>query len=69
MRRHLTHLPAPAAPLADIAARQAIPLDYLLVLMALFGILVLDRLAYTLGAPLFKALHALKRGRCSCEGA
>lgn len=41
---------------ADITLRRVIPLDYLLSLMLLFSFLVADRLAYTLGSPLFKAL-------------
>lgn len=45
-----------AGSLSDLTSRQVIPLDYLLCLIALFALLVLDRVAYTLGSPLFKAL-------------
>jgi len=33
-----------------------VPLGYLLALMLLFSLLVMDRLAYVLGSPLFKAV-------------
>ena len=42
-----------------------VPLGYLLTLMLLFLLLVLDRLAYTLGSPLGKALLHLRWVRAS----
>lgn len=55
---HLPALPPPSAAPADITSRSVIPLQYLLTLLVVFGLLVFDRLAYTLGSPLFKsALH------------
>ena len=43
-------------PLADITNEHVVPLGYLLTLMLLFLLMVFDRLFYTLGSPLGKAL-------------
>lgn len=43
-------------PRADITTAQVIPLGFLVALMVLFGCLVADRVAYTLGSPALKAV-------------
>ena len=43
-------------PCAEITNEHVVPLGYLLTLMLLFMLIVLDRLAYTLGSPAGKAL-------------
>ena len=43
-----------ARSLQDISDERVVPLDYLLVLIALFFVLVLDRVFYTVGSPLGK---------------
>ena len=50
---------------AEITSGNVVPLGYLLTLMLLFLLLVLDRLAYTLGSPLGKALLHLRWVRAS----
>lgn len=45
-----------ARSLQDISDERVVPLDYLLSLIVLFMFLVLDRVFYTLGSPLGKAL-------------
>ncbi|PRW58918.1 piezo-type mechanosensitive ion channel-like protein isoform X1 [Chlorella sorokiniana] len=47
-----------AGSLSDITSKHVIPLQYLATLLIVFALLVLDRVAYTLGSPLLKAaLH------------
>ncbi len=47
-----------ARTLADISDERVVPVDYLGALIALFMLMVLDRLSYTLGAHLGKARPA-----------
>lgn len=46
--------PPPAA--AEITSEHVVPLDYLLTILLLFLLLVADRVAYSIGSPLGKAL-------------
>ncbi len=41
---------------AEITSEHVVPLDYLLTVMLLFMLLVADRVFYTVGSPLGKAL-------------
>lgn len=47
---------------AEITNEHVVPLGYLLTLILLFMLIVLDRVVYTLGSPLGKALLHVRQG-------